>query len=75
MEERDLTEVGGQPCFAKKFSYPLLDVSLSNSLVLADCTFLPLLQGFHLDTNGTLLILILGLDKEAIGKSLLWVTL
>lgn len=56
-------------------SYPLCYVSLLNSLVLAFCTFLPLLQGFHLDTNGTLLILILGLDEKAIGKSLLWVTL
>lgn len=56
-------------------SFPLLCVSLPNALVLADCTFLPLLQGFHLDANGTLLILILGLDEEAIGKSLSWDTL
>lgn len=59
----------------RSFSFLLLYVSLPNALVLADCTFLPLLKGFHLDANGTLLVLILGLDEEAIGKSSSWVTL
>lgn len=54
-------------------SYPY--VSLSNLLVFANYTFLPPLWWFHPDTNGRLLTAILDLDEEAIGKSLLWVTM
>lgn len=54
-------------------SYPY--VSLSNLLAFANYTFLPPLWWFHPDTNGRLLTAILDLDEEAIGKSLLWVTM